>query len=119
MNMRIGHLLVASALGVTMGVDERHSVAIGEAEAPVARAADDGLDGRVSRGVALGVRSALAGCAPWDVRETCCAAGCAAKNGPQWPKADEILRGCMRGLGCSESEVRGASVFMRCDCPKK
>jgi len=24
----------------------------------------------------------------------------------------------MRGLGCSDSEVKGATVFMNCDCPK-
>jgi len=70
-------------------------------------------------GLTSGPLTASAGCTPWDVKNTCCLAGCAAKRGSNWPKADEILRGCMRGLGCSESEVKGATVFMKCDCPKE
>jgi hypothetical protein len=67
----------------------------------------------------LGVDEALAGCASWDIKDNCCPAGCAAKNGTNWSKADSILQGCMRGLGCSESDVKGATVFMKCDCKKK
>jgi hypothetical protein len=55
-------------------------------------------------------------CFASDVRATCCPAACAAKHGRQWPKADEILRGCMRGLGCNDATVEGATVGMRCDC---
>lgn len=63
--------------------------------------------------------TASAGCASWDIKDTCCLAGCAAKRGSNWSKADEILRGCMQGLGCSEREVGNATVFMKCDCPKE
>jgi hypothetical protein len=70
-------------------------------------------------GLTPGPPMASAGCTPWDVKDTCCLAGCAAKRGSNWPKADEILRSCMRGLGCSESEVKDATVFMNCDCPEK
>ena len=69
-------------------------------------------------GVTLGPPMASAACTRWDIKDTCCLAGCAAKRGSNWSKADEILRGCMRGLGCSDSEVKGATVFMNCDCPK-
>jgi hypothetical protein len=55
-------------------------------------------------------------CASWDVREVCCPAGCAARSGRKWSRADEVLRACMRGIGCSPGEVSGATVFIRCDC---
>jgi hypothetical protein len=61
----------------------------------------------------------LAGCASWDIKASCCPAGCAAKNGSNWSKADEILRGCMRGMGCAENDAKGATVFLKCDYPKK
>ena len=70
-------------------------------------------------GVTFGPPIASAACTRWDVKDTCCLAGCAAKRGSNWSKADEILRGCMRGLGCGESEVKDATVFMNCDCPEK
>jgi hypothetical protein len=70
-------------------------------------------------GLTSGPSMASAACTPWDIKDTCCLAACAAKRGSNWPKADEILRGCMRGLGCSESEVKDATVFMNCDCPEK
>ena len=63
-----------------------------------------------------GPSSTLAACMASDVRDVCCPGACAAKNGPNWTRADDILRGCMRGLGCEESDVRGTSVFMACDC---
>lgn len=55
-------------------------------------------------------------CFSSDVQGICCPAACAAKNGKQWSKADEILRGCMRGIGCNDSTVHGATVGMRCNC---
>lgn len=55
-------------------------------------------------------------CFASDVQATCCPAACAAKHGKQWSRADEILRGCMRGLGCSDSSIDGATVTMRCNC---
>ena len=55
-------------------------------------------------------------CFASDVRALCCPGACAAKNGPKWPQADQILQGCMRGLGCSEGDSKGATVGMKCDC---
>jgi len=57
-------------------------------------------------------------CFSSDVKQLCCPGACSAKNGPKWSQANDILRGCMRGLGCSDSESKGATVFMRCDCGK-
>jgi hypothetical protein len=110
----------AAALAVmTSGFQARDVVQVGDEAVPVLRSDGDGLDGLTTTGLSMGPSEALAACASWDVREACCPAGCAAKNGTMWSKADDILRGCMRGLGCSESEVKGASVFMKCDCPKR
>lgn len=109
----------AALIALSSGVRARDVVHVGDEAAPVLRTYGDGLDALVSTELALGPREALAACASWDVKEACCPAGCAAKNGRMWSKADEILRGCMRGLGCGDSEVKGATVFMKCDCPKR
>lgn len=55
-------------------------------------------------------------CFASDVKALCCPGACAAKNGPKWSQASEILRGCMKALGCSDGESKGATVFMKCDC---
>jgi len=86
--------------------------------ARVVSAPADGLEGLVSTSLELGPSAAFAGCTSWDVKDNCCPAGCAAKNGTQWSKADQILRACMKGLGCSDSDSKSATVFMKCDCPK-
>ncbi|HEY5957410.1 MAG TPA: hypothetical protein VIV60_12680 [Polyangiaceae bacterium] len=57
-------------------------------------------------------------CFASDVQRVCCPSACAAKNGKEWTHANEILRGCMLGLGC-KSGVESATVFMRCSCPSK
>lgn len=49
-----------------------------------------------------------------DVAALCCPTACATKASPRWSQADEVLRSCMRGLGCSR--VEGATVGMRCGC---
>jgi hypothetical protein len=85
----------------------------------VTRAAGDGLDGLARTGLALQSNVALAACSSFDVRDTCCPAGCAARNGPNWPRADDIFRGCMRGMGCSEGDAKNATVFMKCECPPR
>lgn len=55
-------------------------------------------------------------CFASDVKQLCCPSACAAKNTPgKWTQANEILRGCMRGLGC-KSGVDSATVGMLCDC---
>lgn len=57
-------------------------------------------------------------CTMWDVKDICCPSACAAKKSSRWADADRVLQSCMKGLGCSDSDVNGATVFMKCDCPK-
>ena len=57
-------------------------------------------------------------CFTSDVRTLCCPSACAVKKSPKWDQADSVLRACMRGIGCSESDSKGATVFMQCNCPK-
>lgn len=70
--------------------------------------------------IALGILVAVStdgqACMTPDVQAMCCPAACAAKAGPHWPDADEVLRGCMRGLGCDEPGTRSATVSMMCWC---
>jgi hypothetical protein len=106
-------------VGSTLGISTRTVVAVDEAAvASVARAPGDNLDDVATTELCVGVSTALAACSSWDVKDSCCPAGCAAKKGSNWSKADDIFRGCMRGLGCSEDDVKGATVFIRCDCDK-
>jgi hypothetical protein len=105
--------------GISMGIGTRDVVHVGTEVAPIVRSEADGLDALASTELSAGPSAALAACASWDVKDACCPAGCAAKNGTLWPKADDILRGCMRGLGCNEADVKSATVFMKCDCSKK
>jgi hypothetical protein len=51
-----------------------------------------------------------------DVKALCCPSACAVKRSLKWSKADETLRACMKGIGCSDSESKSATVFMRCSC---
>jgi hypothetical protein len=108
--------VVIVMLGLVTGVRREDVVHEGDRTVHVQRAPGDNLDGVAETRVTLAPREALAGCASWDIKENCCPAGCAAKKGSQWSKADDILRGCMRGLGCGDSDVKGATVFMKCDC---
>ena len=55
-------------------------------------------------------------CFASDVKALCCPSACAVKASPKWMQADQVLRSCMRGLGCSDSESKGATVFNRCNC---
>lgn len=103
-------------LGLVMGVRAEDVVRNGDRTVVVLRVPGDGLDGVAESQLTLAPREALASCASWDIKANCCPAGCAAKKGTQWPKADDILRGCMRGLGCGEGDVKSATVFMKCDC---
>lgn len=57
-------------------------------------------------------------CFASDVQRVCCPGACAARDGKEWPRANEILRGCMRGIGC-KSGVDSATVFMKCKCQPK
>ena len=52
-------------------------------------------------------------CFASDVRVICCPGACAVKRSVHWTKANEVLRGCMRGIGCEDNT---ATVGMRCDC---
>jgi hypothetical protein len=115
-----GFAVVIGSCALIGSISTRSVVRVDEsALAEVRRAPGDGLDNVVTTELVCGASEALAACTSWDIKENCCPAGCAAKKGSNWPKADDILRGCMRGLGCSEDEVKGATVFMKCDCDKK
>lgn len=61
---------------------------------------------------------ALSACFASDVAKLCCPSACAVKNSPKWERANDVLRGCMKGIGCSDSESKGETVGMRCDCQK-
>lgn len=56
----------------------------------------------------------LSTCFASDVKAYCCPSACAVKKSSHWYQANEVLRGCMRGLGCSS--VEGATVYMKCGC---
>ena len=56
----------------------------------------------------------LSACFASDVRAYCCPAACATKKSTHWYRANDVLRGCMRGIGCDGAE--SATVFMRCGC---
>jgi hypothetical protein len=58
-------------------------------------------------------------CFSSDVKQLCCPSACATKNSPKWTQADQVLRGCMKGIGCSDGESKNATVGMRCTCPSK
>ena len=55
-------------------------------------------------------------CFASDIKTLCCTSACAAKASPKWTQADQVLRACMKGIGCSDSDSKGATVFMRCEC---
>lgn len=112
--MLAGVIIAASVFA--LGITSETTVTVGGEQVRVARSPGDGLDDLARTELRVGVAEALASCASWDVREVCCPAGCAAKKGTNWPKADAILRACMAGLGCSESDTKSATVFMKCDC---
>jgi len=57
-------------------------------------------------------------CFASDVKKLCCPSACATKDSPKWPKANEVLQACMRGIGCSDGDSKSATVFMRCECRK-
>jgi len=58
--------------------------------------------------------TASASCYQSDVKALCCSAACAAYNSTKWYRANDVLRGCMRGLGCESSS--GATVGTKCEC---
>lgn len=57
-------------------------------------------------------------CFQSDVKTLCCPSACATKASPKWERANEVLRACMKGIGCSDSESKGATVGMKCNCSK-
>ena len=57
-------------------------------------------------------------CFASDVKALCCPSACAVKNSPKWETADRVLRSCMAGIGCGDSESKSATVFERCNCGK-
>jgi hypothetical protein len=117
-HMNMKHLLATSICAgfVFIGLHTEERVNVEGLSVRIVRAPNDGLNDLAVSEVCAGPSVALAGCAIWDIKENCCPAGCAAKKGTNWSKADEILQGCMRGLGCSDSDTKGATVNMKCDC---
>ena len=55
-------------------------------------------------------------CFASDVAKLCCPSACAVKDSPKWPQANDVLRGCARGIGCKD--VDNWTVGMKCQCPK-
>jgi hypothetical protein len=58
---------------------------------------------------------ARAACGSQDVRNSCCPAACDAKKDPKnKDKANEVLRACMKRIGCVS--YSSATVFSYCSC---
>ena len=55
-------------------------------------------------------------CPQWDIQQICCPSACAVLRSTQPFKADDVLQGCMRGLGCREQDVLNAHTTMTCYC---
>lgn len=55
-------------------------------------------------------------CFASDVKQLCCPSACATKNSPKWTQANDVLRSCMKGIGCSDSDSKNATVGLRCEC---
>ncbi len=55
-------------------------------------------------------------CFTSDVKALCCPSACAVKSSPKWPDADKVLQSCMKSIGCTDSESKGRSVTMVCNC---
>jgi hypothetical protein len=58
------------------------------------------------------------GCFSSDIQQLCCPSACAVKGSSSWQKADEVLRGGVKALGCSDARTKSSSVFKDCTCPK-
>jgi len=58
-------------------------------------------------------------CFSSDVKQLCCPSACATKNSPKWPQANDVLRACMKGIGCGDGESKNATVGMKCNCASK
>ena len=55
-------------------------------------------------------------CFTSDVQRLCCPSACAVKDSPKWTQANDVLRGCARGIGCKD--VEAWTVGMKCECGK-
>ncbi len=64
----------------------------------------------------LGLNAPDPVCFASEVAKLCCPSACAVKNSPKWERANDVLRGCMKGIGCSDGESKGATVGMKCNC---
>ena len=68
----------------------------------------------------LGVNpDAVPMCFASDVKQLCCPSACATKNSPKWTVANDVLRACMKAIGCSDGESKDATVGMRCECRRE
>jgi hypothetical protein len=111
-------LLVAlfASVACLTSLSVRHEVTVGAHTVAVARAPGDGLDEIATTTLSLDVPEALAACASSDVRNKCCPAACDA-NKSDHTKGNQILRGCMKDLGCVSGTTDG-TVFGYCSCGK-
>jgi hypothetical protein len=57
-------------------------------------------------------------CYASDIKALCCPSACAVRRSSRWEHANDVLRACMRGIGCG-SESKSATVGMRCDCSNR
>ena len=64
----------------------------------------------------LGMNEDLPMCFSSDVQKLCCPSACATKDSSKWDKANEVLRGCARGIGCKD--VDSWTVGMKCNCSR-
>lgn len=94
----------------------RHEVKVGAHTVAVARTPGDGLDAIATPTLSLDVSEALAACSSSDVKNKCCPAACDA-NKTDHTKGNQILRGCMKDLGCVSGTTDG-TVFSYCSCSK-
>ena len=58
-------------------------------------------------------------CFSSDVKQLCCPSACATKSSPKWSQANDVLRACMKGIGCGDGESKNATVGMKCNCASK
>lgn len=52
-------------------------------------------------------------CFESEAKAVCCPSACHVYSTPRWPVADDVLRGCYRGLGCDDE---GRTVRNTCGC---
>lgn len=91
------------------------AVVVGSAIAPAASDAPAALESGTRSIGPAGMRAPEPLCFQSDVKALCCPSACAAKRDVHlWPRANDVLRGCAKGIGCKS--VDSWTVGMRCNC---